>query len=179
MNIPVIVNPAPVTAVKYANPIDCTHPETKLTASGGVQYIWEAAAGIKDLSIPDPVVRPAIPTTYHVQVINANGCGSIDSVTVPVNTTTALSSFPMASAFTPNGDGKNDCFGFKYWGAVTVDFNIFNRWGELVFHSTTLETCWDGTYKGELQPIGTYVYIIRAKTLCGDGERKGTVVLLR
>ncbi|GAA3951488.1 T9SS type B sorting domain-containing protein [Chitinophaga oryziterrae] len=179
MNIPVIVNPAPVTAVKYANPIDCTHPETKLTASGGIQYIWEAVAGIKDLSIPDPVVKPIISTTYHVQVIDANGCGSIDSVTVPVNTTTALSSFPMASAFTPNGDGKNDCFGFKYWGALTVDFNIFNRWGELVFHSTTLESCWDGTYKGEPQPIGTYVYIIRAKTLCGDGERKGTVVLLR
>jgi gliding motility-associated-like protein len=179
LDIPVIVNLPPTTTVKYANLIDCTHPETKLTASGGVQYLWEAAAGIKDLTIADPVVRPTTPTTYHVQITDANGCSNVDSVAIAMDLNTALSNFPMASAFTPNGDGKNDCFGFKYWGAMTVDFSIFNRLGELIFHSTTLDTCWDGTYKGQPQPIGTYVYIIRAKTLCGDGERKGTVVLLR
>jgi gliding motility-associated-like protein len=179
LTTPVFVKPSPVSHITYASPVDCTHPETRLTASGGVSYVWKAANGIENLNVSDPLVKPTVPTTYHVLVKSMNGCETHDSIAVPVDLTTALSSFPMASAFSPNGDGKNDCLGFKYWGASAVDFNIYNRWGELVFHSTSLNACWDGTFKGQPQPVGTYVYAIRAKTLCGEGERKGTVVLIR
>ncbi|WP_153800556.1 gliding motility-associated C-terminal domain-containing protein [Foetidibacter luteolus] len=86
----------------------------------------------------------------------------------------------MPSAFTPNADMRNDCFGVKNWGLVlNLDFSVYNRWGERIFYTQNPSACWDGNYKGIKQPPGTYVYQIRAKTLCGDVYRKGTVVLIR
>jgi gliding motility-associated-like protein len=88
--------------------------------------------------------------------------------------------YNMPNAFTPNNDGRNDCFGLKYWGGVIgLEFNIYNRWGEVIFRSNNTSACWDGSYKGISQPSGTYVYQIKARTACGEVYRKGTVVLVR
>ena len=87
----------------------------------------------------------------------------------------------MPSAFTPNGDGKNDCYGINYWGLVeTIEFSIFNRWGERVYYSKDPGACWDGRYKGVPQDSGVYVYMIKASSFCNpDIFRKGTVTLIR
>jgi gliding motility-associated-like protein len=86
----------------------------------------------------------------------------------------------LASAFSPNGDMVNDCFGVKLWGGIkSIDFSVYNRWGERVFHTNNPNDCWDGTYKGEKQPPGAFVYFIQANTTCGPVSRKGTVVLIR
>ena len=87
----------------------------------------------------------------------------------------------MPSAFTPNHDGHNDCFGAKYWGFITeFDFSIFNRWGECVFKTKNPGQCWDGNYKGKLQIADVYVYIIHARSFCEASVfRKGTVALIR
>jgi gliding motility-associated-like protein len=87
---------------------------------------------------------------------------------------------PVPSAFTPNNDGNNDCFGLKYWGSVqSLELAVFNRQGLRVFFTTDPQQCWDGTYKGKAQPAGAYVYQIRATTACGTAYRKGTVILVR
>jgi gliding motility-associated-like protein len=86
----------------------------------------------------------------------------------------------LPNAFTPNGDGKNDCFGVSTWGNVgNLKLQIFNRWGELVFSTTDPNKCWDGTYKGLRQPSGAFIYQISAETICGPVYRRGTVVLIR
>jgi gliding motility-associated-like protein len=86
----------------------------------------------------------------------------------------------VPNAFTPNGDGRNDCFGVSTWGAVTdFEFSIFSRWGERVFYTKDPRQCWDGRFKGEDQSSNVFVYQIRAKGICGDIYRKGTVVLIR
>ena len=86
----------------------------------------------------------------------------------------------MANAFTPNGDGLNDCFGIKNWGVITeLQFLIYNRWGELVFSTTNPTACWDGNFKGQPSILGNYVYYIKANTLCGKIERKGNLALIR
>ncbi len=103
-----------------------------------------------------------------------------DRITVNVNKGGDGSGFPVANAFTPNGDGKNDCFSVKHWGAVTdFSLNLYNRWGELVFHSDDPTKCWNGIYKGVLQPSDVYVYWIKAKTRCGEIFRKGTFALIK
>lgn len=178
--VPVTVHTLPVTAVTRTNDIDCSHGSAMLLATGGTKYVWDAAAGISDTLVANPVVSPIETTTYHVTVTDDNNCVNHDEITVPVDFTVALSVYPMPSAFTPNGDGKNDCFGLKYWGGVkTLEFNIYDRWGVLVFSTHNANTCWDGTFKGALQPIGTYLYFIKAKTACGDVERKGIVTLVQ
>jgi gliding motility-associated-like protein len=86
----------------------------------------------------------------------------------------------IPTGFTPNSDGLNDCYGVNQWPFTTsFEMSIFNRWGELIFRATDQYACWDGKYKGKDQPIGVYVYMIRANTDCGPTFKKGTFVLIK
>lgn len=179
-NIPVTVNEIGTTSVVKSNDIDCTHGSAVLQASGGTQYAWDTVPGIYTMNTAQTTVNPLQPTMYYVTISDNEGCRKRDSVFVNVDFNTTLSQYPMANAFTPNGDGNNDCFGLKYWGPVLeLDFAIYNRWGERIFQTSNTDDCWDGTFKGQPQRSGAYVYIVKAKTACGAGERKGTVVLVR
>ena len=83
------------------------------------------------------------------------------------DTITIISSKKLAipSAFSPNGDNKNDVFKLLGGPCKELNFKIFNEWGNVVFESYSQEIGWDGTYKGDLQPIGTYNYTITGKTV--------------
>ena len=171
---------APVVTISKSNDIDCVTGQAKLTATGGNRYLWYPSTGVSDVNAVNPVVTPSQTTVYHVQVFNSNGCVKEDSVEVKVSTANASNGYLLSSAFTPNGDGLNDCFGVKHWGLVSeLDLTVFDRWGVRVFHSSATGNCWNGTYKGQPQPTGTYVYQVKAKSLCGNIYRKGTVVLIR
>ncbi|WP_188133988.1 CshA/CshB family fibrillar adhesin-related protein [Chitinophaga sp. CF418] len=178
--IPVRVNALPNTAITSTNGIDCSHGSSMLFAIGGTRYVWDSATTISNMQIANPMVSPTETTTYYVTITDDNNCVNRDSITVSVDLSAGLSVYPMPSAFTPNGDGKNDCFGLKYWGGVkALEFRIFDRWGTLVFSTQDAGACWNGTFKGVLQPVGAYVYYIKAKTLCGEIERKGVVTLVQ
>lgn len=176
----VLVEDLPTVGLSKSNDINCSLGQAVLQASGGVSYLWDSAGGISDLHSPDPVVKPLQTTMYHVKVTDNRGCATDDSIAVAVDFTADPSQYPIASAFTPNNDGRNDCFGLKYWGHVTnLEMEVFNRWGQRVFFTNDPNECWDGTYKGKPQPGGGYVYQIRAVTACGTAYRKGTVFLIR
>ncbi|WP_372490045.1 gliding motility-associated C-terminal domain-containing protein [Chitinophaga sedimenti] len=179
-NLPVAVIPLPQASVAKSNDLDCTHGSAVLTATGGLTYTWEPANGLRATNGARVTVAPPEPTMYYVNISNGGKCVKRDSVFVDFNANSELSSYPMPNAFTPNNDGQNDCFGLKQWGPVlALDFAVYNRWGETVFRTNDPLQCWDGTFKGAAQPAGTYVFVIKARTACGNGERKGTVVLVR
>ncbi|UPK67931.1 CshA/CshB family fibrillar adhesin-related protein [Chitinophaga filiformis] len=178
--VPVKVYDLPVTAVTKSGDIDCAHPEVLLEASGGVYYNWQPANGMANNLVANPVVSPVKTATYEVTVMDEHGCTQVETVTVNVDIALAFTRSPIPTAFTPNGDGKNDCFGLKFWGETnTFEFSIYNRVGNLVFNTRYPGDCWDGTFKGMEQPAGSYIYMIKAKTICGDVLRRGTVVLAR
>ncbi len=85
------------------------------------------------------------------------------------------------TAFTPNGDGRNDILyplGAKY--AKSINVEIWNRWGQLVYSSTDQTKGWDGNYKGSQAQTGVYAY--RVAYVDGSNvERvaKGNVTLIR
>lgn len=86
----------------------------------------------------------------------------------------------IPNAFTPNNDGLNDQF--KAEGNIISGQNmkIFNQWGELIFETSATGAGWDGTHKGEPQPVGVYIYAIRLKLADGtEVTRKGAVNLIR
>jgi gliding motility-associated-like protein len=173
------VVPAPFVNARKSNDIDCAFRSATIFASGGNQYLWSPSAGLSSTTIPNPVARPTVTQKYTVLVIDANGCFNNDSVTVIVNNTASLARY-MPNAFTPNGDGKNDCYGLRNWMYIqNLKFFIFNRYGEQVFATANPNSCWDGTYKGKPALAGTYVYVIQANTLCGLEEQKGNFILLR
>lgn len=178
--VPVIVYDTPTTTIAKSGDIDCANASISLKATGGIYYTWETAPGITSTHTASPAVSPLETTTYEVTIMDGHGCTNVESITVNVDVALAFTRYPIPSAFTPNGDGKNDCFGLKRWGETSwFEFNIFNRGGRIVYASNSPDACWDGTYKGEPLPMGTYIYMIRARTICGDVVRKGTILLIR
>ena len=86
----------------------------------------------------------------------------------------------VPNAFTPNGDGKNDVL-LVYGNTIaSMDLVIFDQWGELIFESTNQAKGWDGIYKGKPQPVGVYVYVLKAVRTDGTSvTKKGSINLIR
>ncbi len=152
----------------------------QLHAEGATYYTWTPNNGT--LSNPDinsPVARPVDSVTnYVVHGMTEYGC--LDSAVVKVIVDLTNNDF-IESAFTPNGDGKNDKFHpvkFKY--QKLVEMRIYNRYGEVMFQSSNPEDGWDGTYHGVPQDMGTYSYeVISAQPDGSQKVYKGTVTLIR
>lgn len=112
-----------------------------------------------------------------LRVADPFGCVGIDSMLLSPDYCCTVS-FP--SAFTPNGDGKNDNFRPIYLGYHRFhNFRVTNRWGQTVFESTNSNMTWDGSYNGVPQDMGVYYYFVTYD--CGDKEliAKGDVTLIR
>jgi len=178
MNVTITLTASPnIQATKIAD-IDCQNPTTQLVASGGLSYTWLPSSPLDDSRKANPIVSVDSTTTFILTGKDRNGCSGIDTVTVNV-TKTGLPAFVLPNAFTPNNDGKNDCFGIKRWGNVEViQMSIFNRWGQIVFETKDPKKCWDGTIKGQKQASGGYTYVIKARSFCGDIVKKGIFLLL-
>ncbi len=86
----------------------------------------------------------------------------------------------IPSAFTPNGDGMNDSFGVSGAAIDGFAFQVFNRWGELMFESKNPMLGWDGKFNELDAPQGVYVYKVLAKAPEGGHiQKNGNVTLVR
>jgi gliding motility-associated-like protein len=159
------------TTIKYGNSV-------MLNAFGGTQYNWYPITGLSNPNIVNPIAKPLITTVYTVIGLGMNGCRNTDSVKVTINYRSPLG---IPSAFSPNGDGKNDVF--KIVGVTfqtLMEFRVYNRWGQEVFNTTDINGGWDGTFKGQPQDMGVYNYIIRVGYPDGYTETyKGDVTIIR
>jgi gliding motility-associated-like protein len=125
---------------------------------------------------------PAIVVTepgYYWATVTVNNCQASDTVWVRKD---CYMNIP--NVFTPNGDGLNDYFFPRQMltsGLTSFKMDIFNRWGQLVFESTSLDgRGWDGTFNGTAQPEGVFVYVIDATFKDGQKEHhQGNITLLR
>ena len=179
-NFSVIVtaNPLPLLSVTKTNDINCAINSANLNVTGASQYSWDAASTLSSLIIPNPVASPIVTTEYSVTGKDGNGCSNKTKIEVKVSLDN--NKFELPNAFTPTGDGKNDCFGLKNFGtSQKIYFIIYSRWGEKMFETDNINTCWNGRYKGQIVEGGNYVYYVRAKTACGEIIRKGNVILIR
>lgn len=158
--------------------VECNNHTIVLSASGAQNYAWTPA---NILSNPNDNITNATvnqTTTFYVTG-NTGTCVDIDSVTV-YSFNNDESSIFIPNAFSPNGDGLNDCFKIKNVANFkNYYFAIFNRWGERVFESESPEFCWEGNYKNEPALVGTYYYYLKAETICGKILKKGDIILMR
>jgi len=178
----VTVDTIPILSLAKSNDINCSDGNATLTVSGGNNYTWTPAATLRNANTAAPIATPSVTTWYTVSVTNG-ACSTQDSIQLLVDYGGEASKFAMPDAFTPNGDGINDCFKVQYWGVVkSFELSVFNRWGVRVFYTQNPSDCWDGTFHGIQQPSGAYVYQIKASSPCaGSGYvfRKGTLTLIR
>ena len=174
------VNLKPILTLSKSNDVDCMLGTAQLSASGASKYLWYPALSLNNGDVFNPVASPLITTMYKVQATSNRGCVAEDSIEVKVITGDVQNGFLVPSAFTPNGDGVNDCFGVNTWGNISnLEFIIYDRLGFQVFYTQNPSKCWDGTMGGKPLSSAAYVYKISANTICGKVFRKGTVVLIR
>ncbi len=116
---------------------------------------------------------------YNVCLIASNQYGCIDTFCSPVQAI-IVPVVDVANAFTPNGDGVNDVVTVQGFGITRMNWKIYNRWGALVFQSTSQKMPWDGKYKGVLQPQEVYAYVLDVEFSDGTKyQKKGDITLLR
>ncbi|MBS1733856.1 MAG: gliding motility-associated C-terminal domain-containing protein, partial [Bacteroidetes bacterium] len=167
----VIANAGPDANAEYNYPY-------QLFGSGGVSYEWAPTTPLNNPYVFNPKATLTATTTFVLTVTNEIGCIDKDTVTLRVlNGPT----FYVPTAFSPNGDGLNDIFRPTAVGISSLDyFRVFNRYGELVFETSDLNKGWDGTYKGQKQPIDNYVWMIQGTDRRGELKTlRGNVVLVR
>ncbi len=148
---------------------------SEATATGsGLQFLWTPALYLDNRAVLNPVItQPKDDITYRLTVTGRANCSSSDEVFVKVLR------FPTPpNTFTPNGDGTNDTWVIQnlsdYPGCIV---EVYNTAGTLVYRSVGYTTPWDGTWKGQQLPVGTYYYVIDPKN--GRNRQAGYVTILR
>ena len=128
---------------------------------------------------------------YSVDLINLYGCPSSDETLLIEDCSpriTGPNAFRPTSNVQANGEYTNQNFKLFTFFIDDAGFEvfIFNRWGEMVFHTTERDFRWNGGYNnsiGQPLPTGTYTYVVRYRSSYrpekGIQEKRGGVVLLR
>jgi gliding motility-associated-like protein len=176
------LRPAPPLTIQLSksNDVNCTLGISKLTASGGTKYIWTPSETLNNPAIASPIASPTVTTVYHVTVTTAQGCVGEDSIKVNVSADLLKNDIQIPNAFSPNGDGLNDCFGVHFLGSVSdLKLSVYDRWGNRVFYTNNPDQCWDGTYRGKELKSDLFIYQLSATTMCGEISKRGTLMLIR
>lgn len=134
-------------------------------------WVWNNGQTTPSIVVTEP--------GYYYATVNVGNCYASDTVWVKNDCYMNL-----PNVFTPNNDGSNDYFfprDLLTKGLIQFSMNIYNRWGQRVFETATLDgRGWDGKLNGVDQPEGVFVYIIDAMFKDGQKEHhQGNVTLLR
>lgn len=129
------------------------------TASGSFPVTWTPGLGLTFAGGNQlrPVVSPAATTTYTLAA-KVGDCAGSSTVTVTVRPRLRI-----PSAFSPNGDGRDDTWEIDHIGDYAANHVlVFNRWGSKIFEASGYGRSheWDGSLGGQPAPIGTYYYVI-------------------
>jgi gliding motility-associated-like protein len=117
---------------------------------------------------------------YFASYFDNEGCLISDTIKVEILNNNIL----MPNSFSPNNDNLNDCFR-PILGNITsltdYRFQIYNRWGELIFNSIDLKSCWNGIVNHKPAQDGVYMYVLIGylEECQSYFYKSGTVTLLR
>lgn len=163
------------TAVVVGQPL-------QFNATGGVRYVWSPSMWLNKTDVANPVaVYNAEIENIQYKVLVYNEANCVDSAFVSVKIFKTNPQVFVPTAFTPDGDGRNDIFRPIAVGITRIEyFRVFNRWGQQVFNTTSNGKGWDGKIGGKNQSSGTFVWLVKGVDYTGKSFfAKGTVTLIR
>ena len=177
----VIVNAGRDTMVVLNQPLRM-QATTSFVDSIGLNYLWQPASYLSNTTITNPIatVTNAVNTIiYTVKATTPEGCMGEDAIKVTVFKTQP--DFFIPTAFTPNGDGKNDILKPIAVGIASIKFfSVYNRFGQLLFTTKEFGKGWDGLFNNTAQPSGTYIFTAQGVDYTGKiVDKRGTSVLIR
>ena len=141
-------------------------------------FNWSPPTGLNDPNIINPIAILYRDQTYRLTMTTSQGCNGYDDIKIKVYNGPEIY---VPSAFTPNGDGQNDVLHAVAVGIKTFKyFNIYNRWGQLVFSTNVPSKGWDGKINGMLQNNQAFVWMAEGigynNTMV---KRQGSIVLIQ
>ena len=152
------------TSLCYNEPVilNATHPLAEA-------YLWSTNSTDSSITVTSP-------GTYIVAV--GNGCGvATDDIVIDYKDCADMIFVP--NAFTPNNDRLNDIlFAKAFFQIEEFNFKIFNRWGQMIFTSTSPRNGWDGTINNLKTLPGLYTWMIQYKRNSKVYNQKGTVLVI-
>lgn len=160
VSITITVMPIPNIHASNDTTIDIG-TSAQLNTDGGIAWTWAPDNELSCTNCQNPSASPTETTTYHVTITDSSGCTVTDSVIVTIDMNCGDVFVP--NAFSPNYDGNNDTL-YVFGNCIEIlDFAVYDRWGELVFSTQSVQEGWDGTYKGNPMNSGVFVYYLKAQ----------------
>ncbi|WP_343667182.1 gliding motility-associated C-terminal domain-containing protein [Chitinophaga sp.] len=176
--------------------------DTALTTANAVTFTWDPIPGATGYEVTTDNgttytapssgsagtthtisgLAPAQTVTIQVRALGLEGC----ETSALSNAVTGESENPQGNkifvpnVFTPNGDGVNDIH-YVYGNTIaSIVMMYYNQYGQLIFETKDQARGWDGTMSGRMQPVGVYIYVLKATLRDGTVvNRKGTVTIVR
>jgi gliding motility-associated-like protein len=182
-----LVKPVIITPVQSAiTPNSITFSWSAVPgATGGYQVIVNGGSpitpstGSNGLSHTVSGLQPNTEVTIIVRALGTLPCQTSESD--PVKAKTYTDQVYVPNAFNPNSTQQENRV-LRVYGYViqSMQFMVFNQWGEKVFESNNQSSGWDGNYKGKPLPSGVYIYVMRWTHINGSvNEMKGSITLVR
>lgn len=181
--LPVLNAPAVVTGTITAN---------------SIQFTWAAVAGAIGYEVSvdgSSFTSPSSGTTGLSHVVSGLQPNQTVNITVralgtlpcqaATGTASGITLLPdvgifVPNTFTPNGDGRNDIVRVYGNYIKSLNFQIYNQWGEKVFETNDINGGWNGLYKNKPQPVGVYIYVLRVENTNGEiVNKRGSINLIK
>lgn len=150
------------------------------TGFGAQNFLWDFGDSYSSI-LENPSHKFPDDNTYRVELMVNSGSPyfCVDTMVKLVKVLPPFNIF-IPTAFTPNGDGRNDYFEVIASRVKDYHIYIYNRWGQMVFQGNSLFDMWDGNYKNQVAPEDVYSYKIEVVNESDKLYIKiGTVTLFR
>ena len=167
---------APVTVTISGNTLIDACEKSTLTASpGDGTYVWSPTNNMDCSTCVSVTVNPPSTQDYSVTYTSPAGCTASNTITVEVQN---ISTYFMPTGFSPNGDGINDVLYVQGRGIDYINLKIYDRVGEKVFESTSLDHGWDGKLHGIPMNDNEFVYKLEVTFCNGDVKKEHGAITL-
>ena len=151
------------------------------TSVNAQNYLWQFSNS-QNSTVIHPTISYSLLETSMMVHLNADNNICEDSITKYLEIPSPVLIY-VPNTFTPNGDESNPAFLPILNGLDDYDyqFTIYNRWGELLFKTSSIHQSWDGSYDGKIVPDGTYVWRIELSKIENADKivREGYVNVLK
>lgn len=148
----------------------CSTTEVTIDGGAAANYYWITSRDTgRFLTVTDE-------GEYPVEITSQYECTYWDTAVVTEHCPPVLY---VPNAFSPNTDEHNPVFRAEGDHVYELKLSIYNRWGELIFVSASMEKGWNGTHNGNPAPVGVYLWEIEYTGYQFTGRRSGSVTLIR
>ena len=152
----VIVNPLPDAVISPKEVTVYENETVELTAGTYTYYEWYTVND--SLVSNEEILTVSDSGSFYIWVQDENGCEDFSEIVI-VNVVPITQLF-IPNSFTPNDDEHNELFVIKGMNVVTFSIKIFDRWGEQLFESDSIDKYWDGKFNTKKVQQGAYYYNI-------------------